>query len=96
MARPRGRVPARLSSLELMCVDYYLAGLIGHAVRLPGIQTLVFSPFPPLPLRLKPEPKHASGSIDGRPAAASFKWDEKCSAGTLNYGQTNHDLTKNH
>ena len=46
MARARRRVPARLSSVEVMCVDYYLAGLIGRAVRLPGIQTLVFSPFP--------------------------------------------------
>ena len=53
VARPRGRVPARLSSLELMCVDYYLAGLIGHAVRLPGIQTLVFSPFPTAQTRAK-------------------------------------------
>ena len=53
-----------------MGADYYLAGLIGHSVRLAGIQTLVFF-RPAFPLRLKPEPKHASGSIVGRPASGS-------------------------
>jgi hypothetical protein len=68
VARARRCVPARLSSIEVMCADHHFPGLTWHSLTLPGIQTpSAFRPH--FQLRLEPEPKHASGSIVGRPAS---------------------------